>query len=67
MKQKKTSKLLKEEANKMDREVAALDEHYAKSVMGGSVSDADLEVQRVSRNKLSAQANLKRKQAEERD
>ena len=67
MKHKKTARELIGEANQLDKQVKAMDDHGAKSFADDSMTDAQREVHRKARNKLNAQANLKRRQAEGRD
>lgn len=66
MKHRKTAAELKEEISKIGREIDALDEHDARSVINESMTDEDLEVHRKSRNQLVTQLNVKLKLMEER-
>jgi len=66
MREKKTAKQLTEEANRLQREVDAMDEHSAKAFAEGTMTPSEREVHRQSRNKLAAQIKLKRDQAKAR-
>ncbi len=67
MRHKKTARELIEEANEIDRQVAAMDEHRNNSLQGFTSTGQELRELVRSRNRLATQANLKRRQAKERD
>lgn len=67
MRQKKTSRQLIEEANELDRQVAAMDGHRSGSFQGMTSTGAELAALRRSRDRLAASAAMKRRQAAERE
>lgn len=67
MMHKKTSRELLEEANELDRQVAAMDEHRSRSFQGMTSTGAELAALKRSRDRLAASAALKRRQAAERE
>ncbi len=66
MREKKTAKQLTEEANRLERDINAMDEHSARAFLDDTMTPEEREIHRRSRNKLAALARKKRDQAKER-